>query len=116
MTVRTKIRLTLVASAVALAFAAPSAFAQAGSTFRGIHTDPGGTPDAPAAAHTEKLMDQRTIPGGLVRDTGRWVGNTHIDAGGTPDAPAASHTRQVMEVKIVPSGLVGVLPQASAKY
>lgn len=116
MTYNTKIRLTLLASAVALAFAAPSAFAQAGSTVRGIHTDPGGTPDAPAAAHTEKVMDQRTIPGGFVRDTGRWVGNTHIDPGGTPDAPAASHTRQLMEQKIVPSGLVGGLPQPSARY
>lgn len=52
MTFSTKIQIGFLASAVALAFAAPSAFAQAGKTAGGLHTDAGGTPDAPGLTHT----------------------------------------------------------------
>jgi hypothetical protein len=56
MTFSTKIRLGFLASAVALAFAAPSAFADAGKTVRGIRTDQGGALDATAASHSEQVM------------------------------------------------------------
>jgi hypothetical protein len=126
MTFNSKIRLGFLASAVALAFAAPSAFANGDRTARniltdpgstsgapaairteqvktrkaatsGLHTDPGGTPDAPAAVHTEQVMQKKS--GSLAPDSGRTVAGLHTDAGGTPDAPAAIHTEQVMKKK-----------------
>ena len=114
MTFNSKIRLGFLASAVALAFAAPSAFAQSGKTVGGLHTDPGGTPDSPAAVHTEQVMQKKS--GSLAPDTGRTVAGIHTDAGGTPDAPAATHTKEVMNKKSVPSGWVGGYPQPSATY
>ena len=58
MSINTKIRLTILASALALAAATPAAFAQGAGTTdkKGIHTDAGGTPDAPAARHTPEVM------------------------------------------------------------
>jgi hypothetical protein len=126
MTFNSKIRLGFLASAVALAFAAPPALANGDRTVRniltdpvstpnapaairaeqvmkrkaatgGLHTDPGGTPDAPAAVHTEQVMQKKS--GSLAPDSGRTVGGLHTDAGGTPDAPAAIHTEQVMKKK-----------------
>jgi len=97
MTFNTRIRLGFLASAVALAFAAPSAFAQAGKTAGGLHTDPGGTPDAPAAIHTEQVMKMKST--GVAPNAGKTVAGLHTDAGGTPDAPAAIHTEQVMKKK-----------------
>ena len=64
MSINTKMRLTILASALALAAAAPAAFAQnAGTWYQGIHTDAGGTPDAPAARHTQQIM-QKIAPSG----------------------------------------------------
>ncbi len=112
MTFSTKIRLGFLASAVALAFAAPSAFAQAGKTVGGLHTDPGGTPDSPAAVHTEQVMKKKSSSVAL--DTGRTVGGIHTDPGGTPDAPAAIHTEQVMKKKS--SGMATVVPLSTPAY
>lgn len=112
MTFSTKIRLGFLASAVALAFAAPSAFAQAGKTVGGLHTDPGGTPDSPAAVHTEQVM--KTNSGSFALNTGKTVGGLHTDPGGTPDAPAAIHTEQVMKKKS--SGMATVVPLSKPAY
>jgi len=116
MTISTKIRLGFLASAVALAFAAPSAFADAGKTVRGFHTDPGGTPDAPAAMHSEQVMKMANTCCGVAPDTGRTVGGLHTDPGGTPDAPAAIHTKEVMDKTSVSSGWLGARPLPSAAY
>ena len=74
MFINTKIRLTIPASALALAAAAPAAFAQgAGTTDKsGIHTDAGGTPDAPAGRHTHGVMQKSggAGSGGMARP---WV-------------------------------------------
>lgn len=96
MTINSRIRLGLLASAVALAFAAPTAFAQAGKTAGGLHTDPGATPDAPAAVHTQAVM-KKSASSGVARDAGKTVGGLHSDPGGTPDAPVAVHTQEVMK-------------------
>lgn len=112
MTFSTKIRLGFLASAVALAFAAPSAFAQAGKTVGGLHTDPGGTPDSPAAVHTQQVMKNNA--GNLPLDSGKTVAGLHTDPGGTPDAPAAIHTEQVMKKKS--SGMATVVPLSKPAY
>lgn len=114
MTISTKIRLGFLASAVALAFAAPSAFAQAGKTVGGLHTDPGGTPDSPAAVHTEQVMKMTSTCCGVARDLGKTVAGLHTDPGGTPDAPAAVHTEQVMKKKS--SGVATVIPLSKPAY
>lgn len=98
MTISTKIRFGVLASAVALAFAAPSAFAQGSKTVGGMHTDPGGTPDSPAAVHTQEVMKKSALSG-VARDSGKTVAGLHTDPSGTPDAPAAVHTEQVMKRK-----------------
>lgn len=104
MSINTKIRLTILASVVALAAAAPAAFADSGTTYRGIHTDPGGTPDAPAARHTEQVMQKQVASVGVALDSGTTYRGIHTDAGGTADAPAGRHTQEVMQKKIAPSG------------
>ena len=110
MSINTKIRLTILASVVALAAAAPAAFAQgAGTWYRGMHTDPGGTPDAPAATHSAQVMNKKIVSSGVAPDTGRWYRGMHTDPGGTADAPAARHTQAVMQKKIVPSNPAPVL-------
>ena len=98
MSINTKIRLTILASVVALAAAAPAAFAQgAGTWYQGIHTDAGGTPDAPAARHTEQVMKEKLTAYGAVPDTGTTYRGIHNDPGGTADAPAGRHTQSVMQ-------------------
>jgi hypothetical protein len=96
MTFNSKIRLGFLASAVALAFAAPSAFANGDRTARNILTDPGSTSGAPAAIRTEQVKKKSS---GVAPDSGRTVRGLHTDPGGTPDAPAAVHTEQVMQKK-----------------
>jgi hypothetical protein len=107
MSINTKTRLTILASVVALAFAAPAAFAQGAGTTdkKGIHTDAGGTPDAPAATHTDKVMKKKDTSGTAAPVTGTTdKKGIHTDAAGTPDAPAARHTEKVMNKKAASSG------------
>jgi hypothetical protein len=33
-----------------------------GTWYRGMHTDPGGTADAPAARHTQAVMQKKIVP------------------------------------------------------
>ena len=118
MSINTKMRLTVLASALVLAAAAPAAFADSGTWYQGIHTDPGGTPDAPAARHTEQVMKEKLTAVGAVPDSGTTYRGIHTDPGGTADAPAARHTPEVMQKKAAPSGLppAALLPQPSANY
>ena len=106
MSINPKLRLTIIASAFALAAAAPAAFAQnTGTWFQGIHTDPAtGSPDADGARHSKEVMEKKIVPSNLAANTGTWFQGIHTDpATGSPDADGARHTRQVMEKKIVPS-------------
>ena len=106
MSINTKIRLTILASAITLAAAAPAAFAQASGTwYQGIHTDPGGTADAPAGRHSQEVMQKQIAPLAVAPDTGTWYQGFHTDPGGTADAPAARHAESVMQKKAAGSGL-----------
>jgi hypothetical protein len=93
MTFNTKIRLGFLASAVALAFTAPSAYANGDRTMRNILTDPGSTSGAPAGVRTEQVKKKSS---GVALDAGK-TGGMHTDPGGTPDSPAAVHTPGVMQ-------------------
>jgi hypothetical protein len=111
MFINTKIRITVLASAFALAAAAPLAFAlDTGTTYRGMHTDPGGTPDAPAAMHSQEVMQKHFASGGMMADMGSWHQGMHTDPGGTADAPAGRHSRMLMQKQFAPSGSAQVAP------
>ena len=105
MSSKKSIRFTILASALALAAAAPAAFADSGTWYKGIHTDTGGTPDAPAARHTEQVMQEKLTPVGAVPDGGTIYRGIHTDPGGTADAPAGRHTQAVMQKKAAPIAL-----------
>ena len=104
MSINTKIRFTILTSALALAAAAPAAFADSGTWYHGFHTDAGGTPDAPAARHTQQVMNKKVASGSAPADTGTWNRGFHTDPNGTPDAPAGQHTLEVMQKAFAPSG------------
>jgi len=109
MFINTKTRLAILA--VALAAAAPAVFAlDAGTTFRGMHTDPGGTPDAPAAMHSQEIMQKNMASGGMMVDMGTWHQGMHTDAGGTADAPAARHSQMLMQKSFAPGGSAPIAP------
>ncbi len=111
MSINTKIRITILASAFALAAATPLAFAlDTGTTFRGMHTDPGGTPDAPAAMHSQEVMQKMMRSGGMMANSGTWHQGMHTDAGGTPDAPAGRHSQMLMQKQFAPSSSAPVAP------
>lgn len=64
MSINTKMRLTILASAFALTAAAPAAFAQGTGTWnQGIHTDPpNGSLDTGPASHTKAVMEKKIVP------------------------------------------------------
>ncbi len=111
MSINTKMRLTILASAFALAAVAPTAFADSGTWYQGIHTDPGGTPDAPAGRHSQELMQKKVAPIAAAPDSGTWFQGVHTDPGGTADAPAGRHAQQVMQHNVVPSGAASTATQ-----
>ena len=104
MSFNTKIRLTILASAVALA-AGSSAFAQdAGKWQGGIHTDPSHGAVDDGARHTKQVMDKQVTPGRVAQNAGTWLGSIHTDpTTGSAEAPAARHTKEVMDKTVVPS-------------
>jgi hypothetical protein len=111
MSINTKTRLAILASVVALAAAAPMAFAlDAGTTYRGMHTDPGGTPDAPAAMHSQEVMQKMMSSGGRMASTGTWYQGMHTDPGGTADSPAGRHSQMVMQQKFAPGASAPLAP------
>ncbi len=106
MSINTKLRLTILASAFALAAAAPAAFAQGtGTWYKGIHTDPpSGSVDHDPAIHTRQVMEKKIVPSYVVPYTGTWYQGIHTDpSSGSVDHDPAIHTKQLMEKKIVPS-------------
>jgi hypothetical protein len=113
MSINTKTRIAILAAVVAIAAAAPAAFAlDAGTTYRGMHTDPGGTPDAPAAMHSQEVMQKVHQSGAMMANTGTWYQSMHTDPGGSADAPAARHSQMVMQKTFAPGG---VAPAATAR-
>lgn len=112
MSINTKIRLTILASAFALAAAAPAAFAQgSGTWFQGIHTDAGGTSDAPAGRHTQEVMQKKVASFAAAPDSGTWFQGIHTDPGGAADAPAGRHSQDLMLKKVAPSGPASAVTQ-----
>ena len=109
MSINTKIRFGIVASAVVLATAAPAAFAlNAGTTYGGIYTEAGGTADAPAARFTQEVMRQTVASSSVSPVTGTTYRGIYTEPGGTADAPAARFTQEVLQKKIVPSGQASI--------
>ena len=103
MTINTKMRLTILASAFALVVAAPVALAQDSGTWYGdIHTD-APTGEGIIVRHSRALMEQKiAAPAAIAEDSGTWYGDIHTDPA-TPEGYVVRHSRALMEKKIVPS-------------
>lgn len=107
MTINTKMRLSILASALAFVVAAPAAIAQdAGTWYGDIHTDP-VTNEGVSLRHSRALMEQKlAAPAAIAPDTGTWYGNIHTDPV-TNEGVSLSHSRALMEQKIAPSTAAG---------
>ncbi len=103
MTINTKMRLSILASALTLVIAAPAAIAQGSGTWYGnIHTDP-VTNEGVSLRHSKALMEQKlAAPSAIAQDSGTWYGNIHTDPALT-DGVRLSHSKALMEKKIAPS-------------
>ena len=102
MSFNTKIRLTILASAVALA-AGSSAFAQdAGKWQGGVHTDPSHGAVDDGARHTKQVMDKHASSGRVAQDAGTWQGGIHTDASRGAVDDRARHTKEVMDKAVAP--------------
>ena len=100
MSINTKMRFTILATAFALSAAAPAVFAQdTGSWYQGIHTDPpNGSLDAGPASHTEYIMNKKIAGSNVTPNTGTWYQGIHTNPDtGSLDTGPASHTKKVME-------------------
>jgi hypothetical protein len=84
MSINTKIRLTILASSVALAAAAPAAFAVGPDT---TYHPESGTPDATTGKDLGQVMNPKLVPVDVVPATG------------TPDATAGHETKKVKHMK-----------------
>ncbi len=107
MTINTKLRLTILASALALAAAAPVAIAQDSGTWYGnMHTDP-VTAEGLVTRHSRELMERKiAAPAAVAQDSGTWYGDMHTDPV-TAEGLVTRHSRELMEKKIVPSKSAG---------
>lgn len=107
MTINTKMRPSILASALALVVAAPAAIAQDTGTWYGdIHTDP-ATNEGVSLSHSRALMEQKlAAPAAIAPESGTWYGNIHTDPALT-DGVRLSHSRALMEQKIVPNKAAG---------
>ena len=105
MSFNTKVKLVVLTSAVALAAAAPSAFAmRAPTSLAGFYTDADGTPDSPAATYSKQVIEKKVAPSNVAAiAAGKWQGDFYTEASGTPDAPAALFSKQVIEKQVAPS-------------
>jgi len=103
MTINTKLRLTILASALALVAAAPVAIAQDSGTWYGdMHTDP-VTAEGLVIRHSRALMEKKiAAPTAIAQGAGTWYGNMHTDPV-TAEGTITRHSRALMERKIVPS-------------
>lgn len=107
MTINTKMRLTVLASALALVVAAPAAIAQTSGTWYGnVHTDP-VTNEGVSLRHSKALMEQKlAAPAAVAQDSGTWYGNIHTDPA-TNEGVSSRHGKALMDKKIVPSKVTG---------
>ena len=101
MSINTKMRLTILASAFALAAAAPAAFAQSAGTWsQGFHTDPPtGAPEADGARHSKEVMEKKIVPSNVAPNTGttdKWGFHTDPETGSLDTHPAR-HSPEVMK-------------------
>ncbi len=93
-----KIRIVVLASAAAIATAAPAVFAQDGGKWDGdFFVAEGGTPEAPAATYTRQVMEKFIAPSEPRAASGSWNKDFYTEAAGTPDAPAATYSRAVIQ-------------------
>ena len=104
MTSNTKMRLSILASALALVAAAPLAIAQNSGTWYGdMHTDP-VTAEGTLTRHSRALMEQKVAaPAATAQDSGTWYGDMHTDPV-TAEGLVVRHSRKLMEQKIAASG------------
>lgn len=84
MSINTKIRLAILASSVALAVAAPAAFAVGPDT---TYRPEGGTPDATTGKDLEQVLNHKLVPVDVVPDSG------------TPDATSGHETKKIKHMK-----------------
>jgi ketosteroid isomerase-like protein len=107
MTINTKLRLTILASALTLVAAAPVAIAQDSGTWYGnMHTDP-VTAEGLVTRHSKALMEKKVAaPAAVAQDSGTWYGDIHTDPV-TAEGLVVRHSRALMEKKIEPSQSAG---------
>jgi hypothetical protein len=106
MTINTKFRLTILASALALAATAPAAFADSGVWYRSMHTQSAGTSVAPAAVRGGQSVNNKLASAGVASNTGTWHKNIFSDSyTDSADHPAAGPTKQVMDNKFASAGV-----------
>jgi hypothetical protein len=98
MSVSTKIGIVVFASAAAFTAVAPSAFAADNGNWKNnFYAASAGTPDAPAATYSRKVVDKVVAPGNVAAASGSWIKGYYVAANGTPDSPAATYSKQVEE-------------------
>jgi (2Fe-2S) ferredoxin len=104
MTINTKTRLSILASALALVVAAPAAIAQGSGTWYGnVHTDP-ITSEGLVTRHSRELMETKSAaPAAVAQNSGTWYGNMHTDPV-TAEGLTTRHSKALMEKKIVTAG------------
>ena len=105
MSISTKIRLAILASAITLVAAAPSAFAQNAGTWMGnIHTDPSYGAAEGGASHSREVMEKKIVPSNVAPNTGTWYQDIHTDPStGAADGGGATHSKEIMNKKSVSS-------------
>lgn len=91
MSINTKIRLAILASSVALAAAAPAAFAGT------AYAPEGGKADATAAGNTGQATQGKLVPIGAVPDTG--AASSYKPEGGTTDATGGLEPKKAKRIK-----------------
>ena len=113
MTIQTKMRLSILASALALVVAAPVAIAQGSGTWYGnMHTDP-VTAEGLITRHSRALMQKKVAaPAATAQDSGTWYGDMHTDPF-TAEGLITRHSRALMEKTIVPSTAAGIQAEKS---
>ena len=116
MTIDSKIRLSILASAFALVVAAPAAIARdAGTWYGDTHTDP-ITAEGLITRHSRALMEKKTAaPAAIAQDSGTWYGNTHTDPV-SAEGLITRHSRELMEKRIVPNKAAGNPVEKSVQF
>lgn len=93
MSINTKVRLAILASSVALAVAAPAAFAIVGGVTSSAQVT---KTDTTPANNTEQDTHEKLVPIGAVPDTGT---SSYRSEGSTPDSAPGHETKEVKHMK-----------------